>query len=324
MIFSNWVQQGDVEILYIRRAVNERDKWSGHMAFPGGKAESNETDQQAVEREVLEELNLDLRSDGFVCIGEIGDREVTPMGGRRPVMILSCFVYLQLLPYTPPLTPQPSEIASVHWIPIHFFLSLARDPAQWVGIRFSMARILIWGRHAQHMALGLTAHLKRGVEKVLGWWLGSYTPFGVLLPHENSDTHHRVALTKTGKKTAKEATGQSSEGHLLLWGLTLSMTSEIVDLYYPLDPPLKDLGRPRFSQWDIRVWVRVWEGVGRVQAKLESGGRRSRGRRVNGEGFTTNTVVKCAIGSTVLGRGITMWIVWRGLLGVREWWRVWV
>lgn len=25
------------EVLYIKRARNERDRWSGHMAFPGGK-----------------------------------------------------------------------------------------------------------------------------------------------------------------------------------------------------------------------------------------------------------------------------------------------
>lgn len=45
-----------VEILLIRRAINERDPWSGDVALPGGKVEADETDFEAAIRECREEV----------------------------------------------------------------------------------------------------------------------------------------------------------------------------------------------------------------------------------------------------------------------------
>jgi len=45
-----------VEILLIRRAINERDPWSGDVALPGGKVEAGETDFEAAIRECKEEV----------------------------------------------------------------------------------------------------------------------------------------------------------------------------------------------------------------------------------------------------------------------------
>jgi len=47
-----------IEILLIRRAVNERDPWSGDVALPGGKVEAGETDFEATIRECKEEVSL--------------------------------------------------------------------------------------------------------------------------------------------------------------------------------------------------------------------------------------------------------------------------
>jgi len=49
--------------LYIQRAINPKDRWSGQIAFPGGKADPDESDQQAAEREVMEELRIDITSN---------------------------------------------------------------------------------------------------------------------------------------------------------------------------------------------------------------------------------------------------------------------
>lgn len=44
------------ELLLIRRAVSERDPWSGDVALPGGKVEAGETDLEAAIRECKEEV----------------------------------------------------------------------------------------------------------------------------------------------------------------------------------------------------------------------------------------------------------------------------
>ena len=45
------------------------------MALPGGKQEPGENERDAAEREVLEELGLDLKQTGaWECLGFIDDR----------------------------------------------------------------------------------------------------------------------------------------------------------------------------------------------------------------------------------------------------------
>ncbi|KAJ4454852.1 hypothetical protein PAPYR_10361 [Paratrimastix pyriformis] len=60
-------------ILFIKRALNPRDRWSGHVAFPGGHANSGETPFDACIREVFEEVGLDLAKTSFECCGQLDD-----------------------------------------------------------------------------------------------------------------------------------------------------------------------------------------------------------------------------------------------------------
>lgn len=68
-----------LELLLVRRSINERDTWSGQVAFPGGKrqkaggASDNdvaapwETPRETAQRETLEEIGLDLTTP-CVCV----------------------------------------------------------------------------------------------------------------------------------------------------------------------------------------------------------------------------------------------------------------
>ena len=44
---QDWVKHGEPEILFIKRSARQGDKWSGHIAFPGGKRDPDDEDDRA-------------------------------------------------------------------------------------------------------------------------------------------------------------------------------------------------------------------------------------------------------------------------------------
>ena len=72
-----WVQNGDPEILFIKRAGRPGDRWSGHVALPGGKRDpDDESDVAAAIRETREEVGLDLSNDHCLHVGNLPERVV--------------------------------------------------------------------------------------------------------------------------------------------------------------------------------------------------------------------------------------------------------
>jgi hypothetical protein len=64
-------------MLYLLRAVHERDKWSGHVAFPGGKLEPQDENIRATAmRETLEEVGIDLKSPAYKYLGRLNDLNI--------------------------------------------------------------------------------------------------------------------------------------------------------------------------------------------------------------------------------------------------------
>jgi 8-oxo-dGTP pyrophosphatase MutT (NUDIX family) len=107
----------NLDLLLIRRAVHERDPWSGNMAFPGGRVEpEDEGPLAAALRETVEEVGLPLRRDSL--LGQLDD--LMAVGGR-PGLVVRPFVFT-LDDVRPPLTPN-EEVAGVHWWPLPMLLS---------------------------------------------------------------------------------------------------------------------------------------------------------------------------------------------------------
>ena len=54
--------QGEEQLLFIQRAANPKDPWSGHVALPGGRQQptDQEDDEVTAMREALEEVGIDL------------------------------------------------------------------------------------------------------------------------------------------------------------------------------------------------------------------------------------------------------------------------
>lgn len=101
--------EGVWQILFIRRAHNERDRHSGQVAFPGGRLEeSDSTHEIAALRETREEIGV--QSDNIKLIGKIdpyitiSHYSVTPIVG--------------IVDWPTPLKLQSSEVARAFLIPL--------------------------------------------------------------------------------------------------------------------------------------------------------------------------------------------------------------
>ena len=82
---QKWVQTGEPEILFIKRASRVGDRWGGHVAFPGGKREPGDaSDEAASVRETMEEVGLDLKGENCVQIGDLPQRVITTNWGKIP------------------------------------------------------------------------------------------------------------------------------------------------------------------------------------------------------------------------------------------------
>ncbi|HXY38687.1 MAG TPA: CoA pyrophosphatase, partial [Vicinamibacteria bacterium] len=103
-----------LELLFILRAEHERDPWSGHVGFPGGRAEPEDGSLETTAvRETLEETGLDLRHEAEQLGGL---DEVRAMARGRPVdLVIAPFVYR----LRRPAEGTPShEVVSLHWLPL--------------------------------------------------------------------------------------------------------------------------------------------------------------------------------------------------------------
>jgi 8-oxo-dGTP pyrophosphatase MutT (NUDIX family) len=164
------VKQGHVQVLFIERSKRPGDRWSGHIAFPGGKKEVGETDRDAAERETREEVGLDLTSSSFAYLGELDQQHVTASFGNQLLMIVCAFVYLQVVGETPPLTLSVDEVERVHWVPLEYLLtSVRRNVVQ------------------QPIAPRILPHLSnRWMHKIVHWMVGSTYWEGIPLPDSAS------------------------------------------------------------------------------------------------------------------------------------------
>ncbi len=119
-------------VCLIQRAERPGDPWSGHMAFPGGRADATDFSAQAVaEREAEEEVGLRLAPGQLIApLIEMPVRA----GGQDLPMKLAAFVYgLDGAP--PPLSPQIEEVAAALWVPLRRLY----DPANRMRYAFRRA-----------------------------------------------------------------------------------------------------------------------------------------------------------------------------------------
>jgi 8-oxo-dGTP pyrophosphatase MutT (NUDIX family) len=122
------VRQGELHILMIKRAERKGDRWSGHMAFPGGRMDPGDANGFAVaHRETEEEIGVRL-ADCATCIGRLSDIRARP---RRGVLGMAISPFVFRLEQDVGFVPN-REVAEVVWVPLEFLLDTAqRESMTW-------------------------------------------------------------------------------------------------------------------------------------------------------------------------------------------------
>ena len=82
---QDWVRQGEPEVLLIKRAARPGDRWTSHIALPGGKRDSSDSDDRATSaRETREETGVELDTDHCLYIGNLPERIITTAWSKIP------------------------------------------------------------------------------------------------------------------------------------------------------------------------------------------------------------------------------------------------
>ena len=141
-------ETGEPELFFIQRAEYEGDPWSGHVAFPGGRAEpGDESLVHTAMRETLEETEIDLR-EGCQLLGVLDD--LHPRTSRLPAVVVRPFVFLVSGVSEPVLS---AEVAGAFWVPLSVLLdrSVWRDTTVKAGdveisrFAFHHEGYVVWG-----------------------------------------------------------------------------------------------------------------------------------------------------------------------------------
>jgi 8-oxo-dGTP pyrophosphatase MutT (NUDIX family) len=148
-------ENGEPELLMIKRAEAEGDPWSGHIACPGGRMEPGDLDLAVTAvRETLEETGVDVARDGRL-LGALDD--LMPRTPTLAPIVIRPFVAL----VRADVEIVPSyEVAEAFWVP----LSALRAQEAWgtglVRVRGTDRLVSVF-RHGEYTVWGLTERVLR-------------------------------------------------------------------------------------------------------------------------------------------------------------------
>ena len=110
-------QGGQSHVCMIKRTSRDDDRWSGHMALPGGRASLEDPSPVEVAvRETHEEVGLILKPDTQL-IGSLDELQLLHHGDQNQG-VLSPHVFAMTSNTLPTLVPDPREVAQSYWIPL--------------------------------------------------------------------------------------------------------------------------------------------------------------------------------------------------------------
>lgn len=275
---QEWVRHGEPEVLFIKRASRKGDRWTSHIALPGGKRDPTDADDKAAAvRESWEEVGVDLEKYALEC-GNLPQRLVTTHWGKKPLLVLCPYVFMLTAHEIPPLRLQPSEVASVHWVPLRSLLSpsqrtvvfedvSSRLANQETGVKKWMLSMILGKMMFAAIHLEPTESLY-SAESPAQDTLQDNRYAQLTMVDRWKDVAHRLWRTDVfGQFGAPQ-----KEGPLLLWGLTLGAISDFLDLIPPHNA-LTLWTYPTFTPIDVRftIWLLTYRFKNRKRIELQSG-----------------------------------------------------
>lgn len=145
-------------VLLIERAARESDRWSGHVAFPGGLESGADADLlSTARRETLEEVGLDLAAAGRL-LGRLEPTRAIAKGRFLP-MSITPFVFHLDGAWTPALN---HEVASWFWLPLDEAAAGALDDRYEYRLGPLPMTFPCW-RYDGRVVWGLTFQMLRGL-----------------------------------------------------------------------------------------------------------------------------------------------------------------
>ncbi|PQE07294.1 NUDIX family hydrolase protein [Rutstroemia sp. NJR-2017a WRK4] len=247
-----WVQNGDPEVLFIKRAAREGDRWTSHVALPGGKKDpSDRNDREVAIRETSEEVGLELRGERCISVGNLPERVVSTSWGSVPIMVLCPFIFLWIDPSFPPLQLQPAEIASTHWVPIRVLLSPSVRTYEHVNVSDRFAKQ--GGPILKSILKPVIGKMRFSAIKLRpseSLYCSSTKEFFSEGSEPSPGIFSRFRTWLRGGEKAQP------DRPLLLWGLTLGMVADFLDQLPPYDSV--DMWEyPTFTSPDTRIIINV-------------------------------------------------------------------
>jgi 8-oxo-dGTP pyrophosphatase MutT (NUDIX family) len=165
-----WVRASDtLEMLLIKRVHSPRDRWSGHVALPGGKADRGEASGETAIRETFEEVGVTLDSTLAWHLGRIAhipvwnSEMVLDAHGMWEKVCLSAIssdicvkpyvVFVLRSPDAPPMRLSEREVSAAAWVPLNAFTSYPMVdvdiPSTWrfmaSGLQLPQPGWILWG-----------------------------------------------------------------------------------------------------------------------------------------------------------------------------------
>ena len=199
--------QGSDETLFqakLRSPTNE-----AHVAFPGGRQEADdEGGLYTAMRQTWEEIGIDLAEPCYTSVGQLDDREITTSLGKRLLMILSPFVFLQLTPTAPAPDTVPST--ALHWIPLASLVTVS-GPPKWSNVTVDAASRLV----PKHSPL---------LKFLVRVFIGSMEFPAIILQNAPSSP----SSSKEKQDAFEKGFVPPRKQVLKLWGLSLGMTLDLM------------------------------------------------------------------------------------------------
>jgi 8-oxo-dGTP pyrophosphatase MutT (NUDIX family) len=152
-------------LLFIKRPDNDRDPFSGHMAFPGGRMEMHDNSKlDTAVRETLEEVGINIKRSARV-LGALDD--VNPNNPRARNYVVT--PYLSVLQEEVDVTPDAKEVEKTIWVPMNHLVDeknaqvriRVRDGREVEDYAYNYDQYLIWGMTGRvlHQFLSFSSHL---------------------------------------------------------------------------------------------------------------------------------------------------------------------